>query len=234
METFTYRLIILLFLSFQGQIAAQSTSNRVPPSYLNDFPDKALIYSGRIAVEYNLASLGTPYVYENIFREGEVFYNGKIYGGVLLNLDSVEDNLCLRLPEGKMLILNKSLVNWFFIGEREFINIPIDNRYGVQGGYYHYLFRGNSYTIIKKIRKKYVERIDSKLSTVVKEFEESSEYYLIENNNAVRVTKKSSLLKLFPRYKKELRRYLNSNRIYYRDDIELYILTIIKYIDDHE
>ena len=173
------------------------------------------LYRGAAPVKYKFLHLGTFYAYSENFQKGEVKYNGRIYTDVELNLNSHMDELYVRIPfSGREVVLNKSLVDHFTIGERKFINL--------NNAYYELLYDGKA-RLVKKIRKAYSEKIASSVNPVTgsrleKSFELQETYILFKDGVEIKIPRKSSLISLYGTKRSEIKRKLREERVFGRDD----------------
>lgn len=177
-------------------------------SYIN-------LYRGAAPVKYNFLHLGTYYAYTDTFEKGEVKYNGRIYSDVYLNLNSHVDELYVKIPSsGREVVLNKSLVEHFTMGESKFVNIS--------NAYYELLYDGNA-KLYKKIRKVYSEKIASSVNPVTgsrleKRFDLQENYILKKDGQDFKIVRKSSLLAQYPQKRGEINRKLREEEHLGRED----------------
>lgn len=78
----------------------------------------ASLYRGEVPKAYTFTYNGTPFYDNQGFRKGEVFYNGKLFKDVTLNLDAYSSDLQVRPEDGTgAIILYRGQVAWFTLGE---------------------------------------------------------------------------------------------------------------------
>lgn len=175
-------------------------------SYMKSVEGNSLLYRGKIEKHYSFKYKGTYFAYQEEYVEGNVYYNRKLYCGVLLNLNSFTDELSVRLSESHLpVLLEKNLVDYFTMGERKFVNVTDGKQYGVDPGFYEVLADGEE-RLMKRIRKEYKENLvasgqDSKIEKV---FDAVIDHYIVKGDKWVKVTGKGTFVKWCPERKKEI------------------------------
>ena len=82
--------VVLLFLLTGVSVYAQRTE------YQKDAQNLATLFRGRLPVLYPYRYNGTYYLDTREFQPGSVWYNGKVYEDVLLNLNANQMELEVR------------------------------------------------------------------------------------------------------------------------------------------
>lgn len=189
-------------------------------SYMKSVEGNSLLYRGKIEKHYSFKYKGTYFAYQEEYVEGKVYYNQKLYTGVLLNLNSFTDELSVRLSEGHLpVLLEKNLVDYFSLGERNFVNVRDGKKFGVDSGFYEVLTEGEE-RLLKRIRKEYKENLvasgqDSKIEKV---FDEVLDYYIVKGDKWVRITGKGTFVKWSPQNKKKINAIFRNAGRAERDD----------------
>ena len=82
------------------------------------------IYRGRGRSPFPYKYNGTYYLDTREFSRGDILYNGKVYRGILLNLDAYGMEVETKSSEkDREVLLDRSQVVWFTMGERRFVNL---------------------------------------------------------------------------------------------------------------
>ncbi|MDO4736206.1 MAG: hypothetical protein Q4B21_04220, partial [Bacteroidia bacterium] len=82
----------------------------------------ATLFRGVEFERYPFRYKDSPYAYSEDFNVGEIIFNDVKYSGVFLNLNAHKDELHLKITtSGKILELDKGLVERFTIGERKYV-----------------------------------------------------------------------------------------------------------------
>ena len=198
-----YLAVLLFFSTGTIEVLAQKESRE---DYLSQVKGLSLIYRGKIEKHYSYKYKGTYFAYQEDYVPGDVYYNQKLYTDVLMNLNSHTDQILVRLTESHLpVLLDKSLVDWFVLDGRKFINMQDGDYGGLTGGYYEVL-DGDETILFKKIVKEYREDLvasgqDAKIEKV---FDPVINYYLYRDGVSEKVSGKSTFVKFFKEDKKEI------------------------------
>lgn len=86
--------------------------------------ESATIYRGRYPTSYPFRFNGTYYWETKQYRPGTLMYNGKLYQGVLMNVNAAEQSLQIMPEENALpVVLFRDQVSWFRIGQDLFVNL---------------------------------------------------------------------------------------------------------------
>ena len=184
------------------------------------------IFRGELTEKYQYKINGTAYAYSDEFKQGNIMFNGKLYMGVFLNLNSHRDELQLKASEsgikagnadsgmddGINIALKKELVGDFSIGDRNYTSLY--GEYAVNGlkeGYYEVLYRRGNNMLVKRHYKNVSEKTDAisgKMETI---FKSKHKYYLVADGRVKSVKNEKNLAKIC-RGKSELKEFLKLNK----------------------
>ena len=82
------------------------------------------LYRGRLPYYYNYKYNGTPFWQSKNFQKGDIFYNGKLYKGVLMNIDAFHQEVQVREDIlSTPIIIYTEQVAWLKIGKQFFVNL---------------------------------------------------------------------------------------------------------------
>ena len=126
-----------------------------PESWGQDYQQQAgelsTLYRGRIPNPYSIRYNGTYYLDTRTFQRGSVWYNGKLYHNVLLNLDAYAMELEVQPSAGAgSVIPSKEQLAWFTMGTRPFLNLRYLGYSQAQEGYYELAKDGKKPLLIFK------------------------------------------------------------------------------------
>lgn len=233
MKKLLVTLVILPFLYIS--ITAQDVPDY--SKYMKDAGSRSLLYRGRLATRYNFLHEGTYYAYSADFENGFIRFNGKDYYDIIINLDSNLDQVCVKINNAMLdaIAPQKSLVDYFFLGERKFINFKTGNSLMVPG-FYEVIYTDNhGIDLYKKITKVYREDISRDTgNSVIRVFDESVRYFLVYGDSVSLIKNKRSLLSKFPNRKKEIQKKLSALNMNYSsvyNEKEIQFQTILKSIE---
>lgn len=185
-------------------------------NYIKQVKERASIYSGPTALQYNFLHEGTYYAYDTEFRYGDIYYNKKLYRDVLLNLNSHRDDLIIK-HEGSALgvVLNRGNVDWFTMGKRKFINLQEGEYESLKSGYYEVLHDGKD-RVLKRIEKRYKDN-NANTGGLTRQFDNVSKRYLIKDGNLHEISKVRSLVKLYPEHKHGIRKFISAQSVEFKN-----------------
>lgn len=202
------------------------------PKYYNTVNYLSPLLSAPLAKRYDLQYEGTYYLETEKYYDGTLYYNGILYSDLLLNLDCFEDKLLLKVKsENLFLELNSNLVEYFFLGQRQFIKISPENNYHLSAGFYELVYSQKD-TLLRKNIKEFRESVEQNRNALISRFSDIIHYYLIVDGKCVPIKKRQDLLMLYHDRKRDIARHLRGKDIRFRNNPELYILTVLNYLND--
>lgn len=143
-------LLIIAAIAIATAAAAQEHDD-----YLDRAGILATVFRGETPARYTFAYNGTYYIDSPEFKTGEVFYNGKHYTGVFLNVDAVRQDLLVRLNSSfTPVAVNRNLVNYFTIDGITYVNLKAIGVDEAPEGFFR-LDRDGDRPVLTQIRKLY-------------------------------------------------------------------------------
>ncbi len=168
------------------------------------------IYRGEIADKYPFPFIGTVYAYSDEFEMGDLEFNGKMYYGLMMNLNSHKGELYVRIGTTKdCIVLKNSLVGDFNIGERRYT--ALFGERGIKGlapGYYQVLYEGED-VILKQIDRKIYDYTDFSSGNITKAFALKVKYWLLKDGEVRQIRRERDLQREYKSFKKDIRSYLS-------------------------
>lgn len=199
--------------------------------YLQYMQRQAQLYSGREYVEFDFAIEGHQYLNSKLWEKANIEFGDLLYKQIDARYDLYRDLLIIKHfnEAGRMvsIVPDQEKIKYFNIYGNNYIRLAsIDTLQEDPQirGYYHVIYAGK-YPILRKERK---NLISSSTSDARKGFNEKYRYYLIKDNVIHHIRGKGSLWKLFPEYKKELKRYARRNRFYFAQEKGYYLSQVVK------
>ncbi|MBR1926505.1 MAG: carboxypeptidase-like regulatory domain-containing protein [Bacteroidales bacterium] len=115
--------------------------------------NSASLFRGSLPRSYPFRYNGTFYWSEKEFREGSVFYNGKLYEGVFLNIDAYQGQLLVaRESTGTPVAVFRNQVAWFTMGGRTFVNLRYLGYTEAEEGFFE-VIRDGEIPLFSQVRK---------------------------------------------------------------------------------
>ena len=192
-------ILCILFLGLAGVTCAQDFNTPV--------------FRGELAEKYNYPIDGTVYTYSDKFEEGQVMFNGKLYTGLMMNLNAHRDELQVAIGStGERMAPRRELVEDFTIGKRNYTSLYGQRKIkGLQQGYYQVLHRGDD-MLLKRIHKTVSDRIESFTRQTVKVFTTKHRYYLVKDGKVYTIKNERGLAKFYRQDKDRIKDYVKRNR----------------------
>ena len=191
-------LITLALLSLAATAAAQSEDEAAA---------FAGIFRGKLPSTYPFKYNGTYFWNRKAFQKGDVWYNGKLYENISLNVDAYLNELQVRpLESSSPVVVYRDQVAWFTIGNTRYVNLRYLGWPEAPEGYFEVIRDGQS-PLLRLVKK--TLRFDAAThglgqigveledfdSSVPNFFQQEEIYYVLENG-ALRKIKKRTLKKL--------------------------------------
>ena len=187
-------LLGLVFFLCTGAFA-QSVINREIPE------GSASLFRGTLPRTYPFKYNGTYFWSQRSFEEGSVFYNGKLYDDVYLNVDAFQGEL-LVCPEinATPIAVFRDQIAWFTIGNQKFLNLNYLGYSDAPEGFFR-IFRDGQVPILLQVKKVVVTDGNNHNGTdigyrdpnydeaVYTFFKNVERYYVLEKGKVVKIGK---------------------------------------------
>ena len=177
-----------------------------------DSVDNQILYNGRAwrNMFYNVK--GDQFLFSDDFLKGTVTIDKRIFKGIVLKYDILNDEILTINSLGFIIQLNKEMVDGFTIvtGDETFRFQKLDTSVSAPfTGYANILFDGKV-SLIAKYRKEIL-----KLSgdSVYMEFKQSQKLYLKKGNDYFPIGNKKDLLDFVADKRQLVRNYIRNNRL---------------------
>ena len=204
----------------------------------------SMLYRGHKAFEYNQPHNGTCYWESPVYEPGTVVYNGKLYRGVLLNIDAARHDLIIHIEGGvSNKVLERKYVRECTIGGRHFLNLQNIHGEAAPAGYWEVLFEGRN-TVLRRVDKKLEQDMDGRRRDEARyEGAYKSHVYQIfvysdslccvtEDGRVVPVRRRSDLLRLLdPAQRREFRRSIRRRESSGRISLDQYSIALAQYLE---
>ena len=191
-------LIALALLSLAGTAAAQSEDEAAV---------FAGIFRGKLPATYPFKYNGTYFWSRKAFQKGTVWYNGKQYDDISLNVDAYTNELQVRpLENASAVVVYRDQVAWFTMGETRFVNLRYLGWPEAPEGFYE-VVRDGKKPILRQVKKSLRfdatsgghlnvgEETEDFSFTTPSYFQPEETYYVLENG-VLRKVRKRALKKL--------------------------------------
>lgn len=229
-----FTLLLMVFLL--ELLTAQETADKVADLVEHTeqvYSTDDLLVNGQIYRSERSLAKGSPYFGENEFSTGMAIIKGRKFDGVLLKYNLVDQRLLLRAPveSGRYvtILLNTNLVDAFTIDDQSFINADNYFQKADISGFYTLIYKG-SFACLVDYKKTFRAVYDTQ--TPNGSFTEArAEYFLLDGEELINISKKKALLKHFPIIKNEIKSFMRKHKINYKKASLLSLNKIMKYCD---
>lgn len=239
MRIFTIALFLYVLTSgktfAQGALAESSSARQVaayPVSlYKAATSTSQNLYSGRQYYVYDSRMEEHQFFEQRRWQNGMVLYDGQQFDSIPLLYDLFKDELVIRHFNGDHVLLQTVKVDSFIIDNHRFARLESgkDINPQMRTGFYDVVYDGKSRTIVRRTKQRQEKIVDKR---VIAYFPEKNFFYVFKDGRYHSVHTKKSTLALFEDRKRELRRVLRENKIKFRKNRELAIVTVVETYDN--
>jgi len=220
--------IILSTASVYSQDAGQQRqTDAAALEYMNVAGNQAAIFNAPLH-EGNMRASNHPYMIDERFAKARLSYNNVVYPEAMLRYDMFRNELTIQSPELRAFVLFPENVDYAELHGRRIIYFRRDSLPGCPPtGYYVLLHSGD-----RKVLQRQSASImhDTRATSMNRYYVFSTHYFLYKDGSYHAIRNKRGLLNALHPYKKELNRFISSNRWRFNRDAEtLIVQTIIQY-----
>ena len=220
----------MLLLFGGGHLLAQDTGRRQlidnsAVEYLQSVGKQSVLYYGNEQVNYPHTS-NHAYFKSEQYVKARLSYSGVTYPDIPLRLDICRNELIVLSPESRNIVLFPENVDYLKLHDKHFIFLRPDNLPGCPSAGYYILLHSGKCRILEKNSAKLNEKIE--VNKLIRYFDFSTNYYLYKDGIYYQIKNENGLLKILNPYKKELKRFISTNRLKFKRDAEEFLTLTIK------
>jgi len=194
----------------------------------------SFLYTGKVYVDKYGNIEGHQFFNEDYWELGEIVYEGQHFDSVYLMYDIYNDQLLLEHfnSSGSLapIKLFNSKISSFKLQGHSFVKFEKDTISGLSDGFYDELFIGDQVEI-HVMRKKEIYK-SSGTNTVEEVFKERDKFYIKKDGVFYLIKSQRNISKALLDYKKEIKRFIRSNKLFYRQDKERTLVLVARYYED--
>lgn len=239
MIRFWFLLISLQSLFQPSGIAQQTSLPDDSPSafsqtislYQETIKDDSFLDEGREYIGYTNKIGGHAFFEVSNWETGKIFYKGQLYKNVPLLYDLADEEVVVRQYSNPFKIkLFKEEVSYFSLRDHHFVRIKASDAKGkpMVVGFYDRIYGGETQVLVKR-KKNLEEKVDG--TVLIRRFVQENQVYIQKEGGYYPVKRKGSVLRVLKDQKKEIRRYLKKNQIFFRKDPESTIVKMVEFYD---
>lgn len=228
--TFVCLLLTAALYAQRGRASLFKDPVYLPDAFYTTFNNDLPIYNGRLYQGYLPTITGTPFLDEDPWTTGSLYFDSIWYRNVRLRYDAVAGELLIENTNKMPVILSGNLLNAFTIGTEKFIKLGPWNSNVLPSGFYEILDEGTLTSLA--LRKKIIKETAGQL-TVEREFAWSNLYYIYKDGAFYPVSSRKSLYALLKEKKAAIHKALKRKRIRFRKEPEAAIRMAVQLYNQH-
>ena len=223
------RICMLLFIFWGGQLFAQNARQQLVDNaareYLSNAGNQSTLYYGKEQEGYQ-RTINHPYLIDQQHVKARLSYGGVVYPEVMLRLDLFRDELIVLSPFFRNIVLVPENVDLAEMYDRRIIYFRKDSLPGCPSSGYCTLLHSGKYKVLERQTNRLTHNDRSEFYYYM-----STSFYLYKDDAYYIIRNQRGLLKALGTHKKELKRFISSNRLQFRDNPETFL---IKTVNEYE
>lgn len=231
----TYILSVFLFCCMSGNNAS-GYSPGTPLTKSSEYTVKdtlsenQALYNGRICRNLYYMINGNQFLFSNELLTGTVCMRGKNFTNINIKYDVFKDELLTPIDHGKILQLNKELVDSFSIQfqnkQYHFIRLKVDST-NSPGEYFCVLYSGKSALYVKYIKK--INKLS--ISGESDSFYQNEKLYFVKNKQFMTISGRGDLLRAMNDKRDQIKSFIRKNKLSVSETEPEKIVPVIRYFD---
>lgn len=231
-------LVSITFLEAKAQTGKTDTTflvqaiQHLHTLYQESLDTESHLFNGSEYIDpdkYYLA--GNSFFSSNQETEESIYYDGTLYRQVPLRYDIMSDVVVMQHPVSTIFFkLVSEKIKYFTLANHTFIRVEADSlgNSPIRTGFYDLLADGQLQVLVKRF-KTAQEKPQS--TGMAGQFDEHARYFIKKDLVYHQVKSKNSVLSLFPEHKKELQKFVRSNKLNFRKGRELSIIKLVQFYE---
>ena len=139
--------LVVLALSICAAATAQGLVN------ISATEESASLFRGSLPRTYPFKYNGTYYWSQKQYQEGSVFYNGKLYEHIVLNVDAYQGQLLVSPTRNfTPIVVYRDQVAWFTMGDNTFVNLNYLGYSDAPEGFFE-IMRDGQVPLLRQVKK---------------------------------------------------------------------------------
>ena len=227
--------ILLAFTLLQnaaGQLVVsdsdiQKAASNIIDVYYHALGNQSPLYNGSEYIEFaSTLQEGHPFFETNVFVNGSIRLDGMEFLDVPMLYDLVKDQVIIQ-HFGKVYKINlpAEKIERFTLSGHSFIRILQDSSHQLKTGFYDKLYNGKIMVLARREKK---IRENVQIDNIV---DQKNFYYIKKNGIYYALKNMRTLLGILKNKKKEIQKYLNKNKVKYKNDPEHAMIIAAEYYD---
>jgi hypothetical protein len=178
----------------------------------NTIKENQALYNGRIWRNLYYLVQGDQFLFSKEFMPGSISISGKTFPNILLKYDIFSDEILTPVDSGKILQLNKELVDSFSLvfqnKKYRFTKIMDDSQKRFKS-FVNVIYEGKTALYVK-----YNKKIDrSSIEGKSDNFYQTSLIYFVKDNSVYTISKKGNLFTILKKDKSQIKDFIKKNKL---------------------
>jgi hypothetical protein len=227
---FLYTFIFISLVSLQNCFSNPLLISDSSINSSDTLKEDQLLYIGKIWNNKYFRVKGDEFLFTNYSMNGSVSINGRYYKNVTLKYDIYNDALLIPTNLGRLIQLNKEMVDCFSLnfGDRIYnFERSRNDSASILDGYYNVLYKGKLILCVKYIKEIQLLAIDRKYDL----FYERHDVFVIKDSITYKVNTKHSLLKIMGEEKDVVKKYIHKNKLRISKKVPDNYIPVLKFYD---
>ena len=226
-------LFIIVFIFYPGWnlfAVNKDLSSPFSTALQDTVKEDQTLYNGKIWRNLYYLIKEDQFLFSKEFLPGSVWVRGKLFTNIPLKYDIYKDELITPFDEGKLLQLNKEMIDSFSLSfqntKYRFIKVMEDSLKGTNS-FFNILYKGKTSLLVKYSKKIDKMAVEGKYD----EFYLIRKVYLDMGNGLLQVTGKKDLLKYLPENQAKVKEYMKTNKLRISEKTPGSFLPVIRFYD---
>jgi hypothetical protein len=213
-----FSVLILLFSIFSAASDLYGFENKIYQKLIvkdnqqDTSKENQVLYNGRIWRNVYYMVQGDQFLFSKEFLPGSLSISGKTFPNILLKYDIFSDEILTPIDSGKILQLNKELVDSFSVifqdKKYRFTKIMEDSLKRFKS-FVNVIYEGKSALYVKYNKKIDRSSIEGKSDS----FYQTSLIYFVKDKIVYTLSNKSDLFAILHEYKSQIRDFIKKNKL---------------------
>lgn len=188
------------------------------------------LYNGRQYYVYDNRSEEHQFYEFRKWHKGVLMYDGQRFDSIPMLYDIFKDEVIIKHFNGDHILLQSEKIDYFYVDNHTFERLEAgkDINEQMRTGFYDVLYNGKTRTIVRRVKQRQEKIVDK---MVIALYPQKNNFFIRKGDRYHSVSSKKSAFNLFPEYKRELRKVLKDQKIKYRKNREVAIVTIVETYD---
>jgi hypothetical protein len=221
-------------VAYSDSSSQQIAFNKAVGTFYASEGNQSPLYNGKEYFDYLPTIKGNAYFLDSkSFSKGNIYFDGIWYNDVQMLYDLNKDEVVVLLFNNftKITLVKQKVISFDYLGFH-FKNINSDtikNKNNLKSGFYGEPYNGKTEVLVKW--GKNFQTISGGLIAPESYFNSFKDYYIKKGKDYYHISSKSALLELFKDKKEEIKQFIHSSNLKFRESPENFMAVVATYYD---